>query len=247
NVEAARLRKKHVGTIVALGHLGATGGTLVDPTGPLITLAEHVTDVDAVICDNTDFQVVATRSNGGLVTENPRHGRRFTRVRVLIDRSEKAAVYMTADFHKPWTIGITPDPVIQARLDQLNGQLGPLLGTIIGTSKAIVARTDACGSTPGWTCESKIGDVVTDAMRGRYGVDVAMMNSGALVTDLTCPTADIAGDFCPAYTPPPFPITRGQILTALPFSNIVVTLTVSGAELKTYFENGVSQMPVLSG
>jgi 2',3'-cyclic-nucleotide 2'-phosphodiesterase (5'-nucleotidase family) len=33
----------------------------------------------------------------------------------------------------------------------------------------------------------------------------------------------------------------------LPFGNLVVTLSVNGAELKTMLENGVSQMPALAG
>ena len=33
----------------------------------------------------------------------------------------------------------------------------------------------------------------------------------------------------------------------LPFGNVVVTLTVDGAELKTMLENGVSTMPAVSG
>ena len=33
----------------------------------------------------------------------------------------------------------------------------------------------------------------------------------------------------------------------LPFGNVVVTLTVSGAELKAMLENGISQMPAVAG
>jgi 2',3'-cyclic-nucleotide 2'-phosphodiesterase (5'-nucleotidase family) len=87
-------------------------------------------------------------------------------------------------------------------------------------------------------------------MRTKYaptGVDFAITNSGGLRADLTCPTTDNPDDFCPAFTPPPFPITRGQVLGVLPFGNIVVTLTVNGAELKTMLENGVSQMPAVAG
>ena len=72
------------------------------------------------------------------------------------------------------------------------------------------------------------------------GVDFAITNSGGLRADLTCPDPDITGDFCPSYTSPPFLITRGQSLALLPFGNIVVTLEVNGAELKTMLENGVS-------
>jgi 2',3'-cyclic-nucleotide 2'-phosphodiesterase (5'-nucleotidase family) len=92
--------------------------------------------------------------------------------------------------------------------------------------------------------------VTTDAMRLKYapiGVEFAITNSGGLRADLTCPTTDNPDDFCPAFTPPPYPITRGQVLGVLPFGNIVVTLTVNGAELKTMLENGVSQMPGANG
>ena len=103
-----------------MGHVGATAGTLTNPTGPLIDLADNVTNVDAVIGDHTDFQVLTTRPNGVLVAENRSKGIRFTRVRLVVDTSTKAVIYKTADFHKPWNIGVTPDPAIQARIDQLN-------------------------------------------------------------------------------------------------------------------------------
>ncbi len=250
NAEAARLKAKGIGPIVAIGHLGATAGTLTSPTGPLLDLADGVRDVDAVIGDHTDFQVLTTRENGVLVTENRSKGIRFTRVRLLVDTSTKQVVYKTADFHKPWDIGVTPDAAIQARIDALNAQLAPILSTVIGNSSRFVPRADACGQSAGRTCESLVGDVVTDAMRTRYapiGVEFAITNSGGLRADLTCPTTDNPSDFCPAYTPPPYPITRGQVLTVLPFGNVVVTLRVSGAELKTMLENGVSRMPAVDG
>src|SRR5262249_48048063 len=52
---------------------------------------------------------------------------------------------------------------------------------------------------------------------------------------------------CPSFTPPPYLITRGQVFAVLPFGNVVVTLQVNGAELKTMLENGVSQMPAAVG
>jgi 2',3'-cyclic-nucleotide 2'-phosphodiesterase (5'-nucleotidase family) len=250
NAEAARLKAAGINTIVAIGHLGATDGTLTNPSGPLIDLADNVTNVDAVIGDHTDFQVVTTRSNGVLVTENRSKGIRFTRVRLVVESNSKEVVYKTADFHKPWDIGITPDATIQAKIDALNAQLAPILNTTIGSSSKFVPRTDQCGNTAGRTCESLVGNIVTDAMRTQYapiGAQFAITNSGGLRADLTCPTTDNPNDFCPAYTPPPYPITRGQVLTVLPFGNISVTLTVNGAELKAMLENGVSAMPTVNG
>jgi 2',3'-cyclic-nucleotide 2'-phosphodiesterase (5'-nucleotidase family)/predicted AlkP superfamily phosphohydrolase/phosphomutase len=246
NAEAARLaHRRDVDAIVAFGHLGATGGTLTAPTGPLVDLADGVRNVDAVIGDHTDQQVSTVRANGVLVTENLSKGIRFTRVRLVVDRGK--VVYATSDFHKPWDIGVTPDPAIQARLDDLQAQLAPIFNTQLGTSTVAVPRTDACGNTAGRTCESREGNVVTDAMRATYATDFALTNSGGLRADLTCPTTDSATDFCPAFTPPPYPITRGQVLGVLPFGNEVATLTATGEQLKAFLENGVSQMPAVNG
>ncbi len=253
NAEAAKLRAKGIRAIVALGHEGATAGTLTNPTGPLIDLADGIARsggrpiVDAVIGDHSDFQALTVRPNGVLVVENRSKGIRFTRIRLVVDTVTKSVVYKTADFHKPWDVGVTPDPAIQARIDDLNAQLAPIFGTVIGNSTVFIPRTDACGNTAGRTCESLIGDIAADSMRDTYGTDFAITNSGGLRADLTCPTTDNPSDFCPPYTPPPFPITRGQVLTVLPFGNVVATLTVNGAELKTYLENGVSAMPAANG
>jgi 2',3'-cyclic-nucleotide 2'-phosphodiesterase (5'-nucleotidase family)/predicted AlkP superfamily phosphohydrolase/phosphomutase len=245
--EVNRLRGTGVNSIVVMGHDGATDGTLTNPTGPLITLADALDDVDVVIGDHTNFQVVSNRPNGVLVTENLSKGARFTRIRLIIDTSTKSVIYKTADFHKPWNIGMTPDPAIQAEIDDLNAQLQPILGTVIGSSTVEILRSDVCGRPDGRLCESLVGDVTTDAMRLAYGTDFAITNSGGLRDRLTCPAAGGGTGFCPASTPPPYPITRGQVLAVLPFGNVVVTLLVNGAELKTMLENGVSSMPAANG
>lgn len=248
NAEAARLRaNSKINAIIAIGHEGATAGTFDDPTGPLVDLADSLVGVNAVLGDHTDFQTIDTRPNGVLITENRSRGIRFTRVRLVVDTATKAVIYLTADFHRPWNVGVTADPAIQAMIDDLNAQLAPILATVIGTSTRFVPRADACGNSAGRTCESLVGNVTTDAMRTTYGTDFAITNSGGLRADLTCPTIDNPNDFCPGYTPPPYPISRGQVLTVLPFGNVAATLTINGAELKAYLENGVSAMPAVNG
>jgi 2',3'-cyclic-nucleotide 2'-phosphodiesterase (5'-nucleotidase family) len=199
---------------------------------------------------------VSRRPNGVLTTENRSKGLRFTRVRLVIDPSTKSVVYSTADFHKPWNIGVTPDPTIQARIDDLNNQLKPIFGVVVGRSTVVIPRADACtaatGRVDGRACESLIGDLTTDAMRLTYGTDFALTNSGGLRAELTCPagaTDPNSGDFClPGVYPVPdgsglYPITRGQVNGVLPFGNVSSTLTINGAELKDYLETAVSPLP----
>ncbi|HKG42803.1 MAG TPA: alkaline phosphatase family protein [Gaiellaceae bacterium] len=249
NAEAARIAAQ-THAVVAMGHYGATGGTLTDPTGPLADLADGVSNVDAVIGDHTDFQVLGTRSNGVLVTENRSKGLRFTRVRLVID-PDQGVVYKTADFHRPWDIGVTPDAQIQAKIDDLTTQLLPILGTKVGESTVTVPRSDSCAAatnrTDGRACESLVGDIVTDAMRQQYGTDFAITNSGGLRDNLTCPATDSATDFCPASLYPfaagHIPITRGQVLAVLPFGNQSATANVDGVTLKEMLETAVAPPP----
>lgn len=245
--EANRLAGLGAEAVIAFGHLGATAGTVSNPTGELIDLADAVSGVDAIIGDHSNFQVISERSNGVLVTENLSRGIRLTRLKVVVDTTTNSVIYKTADFHRPWNIGVTPDAALVTMITDLANQLIPIFSTVIGNSGVYIPRADICGRPDGRLCESLVGDLTTDAMRLAYGVDFAVTNSGGLRADLTCPTVDIGTDFCPAYTAPPYPISRGQVLGVLPFGNYVVTLQVNGAELKSILENGFSFMPTANG
>src|SRR5262249_24218218 len=50
---------------------GATSGTLSNPSGPLVNLADKVVNVDAVLGDHTDVQVIATRAKRGAGHREP--------------------------------------------------------------------------------------------------------------------------------------------------------------------------------
>ena len=41
----------------------------------------------------------------------------------------KSVICKTADFHRPWNIGVTPDAAIQAMITDLNTQLAPIMNT----------------------------------------------------------------------------------------------------------------------
>ncbi len=245
NAEAARLRSHgKVDAVVAVGHIGADGTDVFKPTGPLVDLANSLKGVAAVLGGHTHTEYIAYNAKGTLIAESPNAGLRFTRVRVTIDQANHKVVYTTADYHKPWDVGVTPDPQIQALIDGLTTQLAPIFSTVIGNSTKYIPRSDACGRPDGRLCESLIGNVTTDALRKTYNTDFAITNSGGLRANLTC---DSGASFCPTYTPPPYPISRGQVLAVLPFGNVVFTVSINGAELKTFLENGVSLMPSAQG
>jgi 2',3'-cyclic-nucleotide 2'-phosphodiesterase (5'-nucleotidase family) len=232
---------------VAITHLGVTGfdggGA---PVGPVIDFANDVSGFDVILGDHTDVQFEGL-VNGALVVENRSRGRTYSRISLTFDPDSGRITQRSNEFVDPVSDAVTPDSNIVDLLAPLRAQLDALFSVVVGNSDVFIPRADACGTGNGRTCESLVGDVTTDAMRLTYGVDFAITNSGGLRAALTCPTTDDPNDFCPAYTPPPFPISRGQVLTVLPFGNVVVTLNVDGAELKSMLENGVSAMPGISG
>jgi 2',3'-cyclic-nucleotide 2'-phosphodiesterase (5'-nucleotidase family) len=245
NERAAVARNAGADIVIVLTHKGVRGFTDGQPFGELIDLANAVQGVDVIFGDHTDVQYTGTH-NGVLVVEARSKGLSYSRTSVTVEPGA-GVVSKSSQFIVPTASLVTPNAAIAAMIADYRAQIAPFMSVQIGTSSVAIPRTDSCGNSNGRTCESKVGNTVTDAMRLTYGTEFAITNSGGLRADLTCPTTDNASDFCPAFTPPPFPITRGQVNAVLPFGNIVVTATITGAELKTALENGVSRMPAVDG
>jgi len=240
NKAAIEARKAGADVVIVLTHKGIRG---FNPDGSafgeLIDFANGVAagQIDVIFGDHTDFQYSGIHQDRILVVENRSKGATFAEVDLEVDGKGKV-VSKSATFHAPIVAAVTPDPVIQAFIDDLNEQLEPILGTVIGSSTKTILRSDACGNGDGRTCESLVGNVVTDALRTAYGTDFAITNSGGLRAALTCPDAGDAA-FCGGK--PANSITRGGVLGVLPFGNVSVTGTVSGETLKAFLENGVSR------
>ncbi|MEW5991224.1 MAG: 5'-nucleotidase C-terminal domain-containing protein [Chloroflexota bacterium] len=251
NALAAELRAdEDADVVVAFGHAGALACT--DPfgracTGELIDLAGGLSGVDVLAGDHTGRQVNLTTADADgqqiLVTENLSKGARTTEIKLVTD-ADGQLLYKTARWHRPWNIGVTPNAAITTLINDLKTALAPILNEQIGTSTVAIPRADPCGNVEGRTCESLEGNLTSDALRDAYGVDFAFTNSGGLRANLTCmpgelvdgngqPCLDGGGNFI---------IRKGGALAMLPFGNISVTLSISGTELKTILENGVSQI-----
>ncbi|MEX2210452.1 MAG: 5'-nucleotidase C-terminal domain-containing protein [Gaiellaceae bacterium] len=245
--KAAKKVRKEADVVVVLTHKGIRG-TSPAPNGELIDFANAVDPdlIDVIVGDHTNFSYNAVHQGSILVVENLSKGAQFTKVQLTVDRKD-GVVASSATQHPAFVSAVTPDPAISAYIAGLNAVVAPILGTVIGEATVAVPRSDSCGRPDGRLCESRVGNVVTDAIRTTYGTDFALTNAGGLRADLTCPGAGTAG-FCPAAGPtPPFPITRGSVLGVLPFGNFSVTLDLTGAELKSMLEHGVSSMPSANG
>jgi 2',3'-cyclic-nucleotide 2'-phosphodiesterase (5'-nucleotidase family) len=242
----ARAAARRAGATVFVAVISG-GVTAIDPDtgaarGPLIEFARSVRGFDVILGGQTDVQFAAIVKDA-LVVENRSKGQTYSRIELTVDPHNGRIRSRSYEFVIPRADAVTPDPAVVQMLDVYRAELATALSTVVGSSTVFIPRADACGRVDGLRCESLAGNAVTDAMRLTYGTEFAITNAGGIRADLTCPTTDDPSDFCSPYTPPPFPISRGQVLTALPFGNTVVTLQVDGGELRTILENGVSSLP----
>jgi 2',3'-cyclic-nucleotide 2'-phosphodiesterase (5'-nucleotidase family) len=245
----ARVEMKKAGAqiMVAITHKGVRGfDAFGNPFGELIDFADSVGGFDVIFGDHTDIEYRGIHGKA-VVSMNRSKGITYSRTTLTVDPQNGRVIDRSVDFVTPTAAAVTPDPAIVAMLQPFRDQLGPIFRTQVGESTVFVPRADRCGRGDGRLCESLIGNVITDAMRLTYGTDFAITNSGGIRADLTCPVEDNPADFCDPYTPPPYPITRGQVNTVLPFGNIVATATVNGAVLKSWLERGVSALPGADG
>ena len=110
-------------------------------------------------------------------------------------------------------------------------------GNTASQTTALVAGNTAIGMQqfdirrdPLRRTESAMGNMVADAMRAMYGVEAAFTNSGGLRQDLPC---------APSSGEPSCVITHGELFAVLPFGNLSVVLTLTGAQLEQAFLNGL--------
>jgi 2',3'-cyclic-nucleotide 2'-phosphodiesterase (5'-nucleotidase family) len=126
-------------------------------------------------------------------------------------------------------LGVAQRADVKTIVDQANIDTAPLRNVVIGNQQFDIKRA------PTRLFESAMGNMVTDAMRLRYGylgVEAALTNSGGLRADLNCLPPSSGGE--PACT-----ITWGEMFSVLPFGNSTVVETLTGAQLEAAFINGL--------
>ena len=101
------------------------------------------------------------------------------------------------------------------------------VATVVGTQAFDLLRD------PVRRHESAMGNLVADSQRfGVEDADVALVNSGGLRSDIACSPPSSGEQVCE--------ITWGELFSVLPFGNIVVLETVTGAQLEAALVNGLS-------
>jgi 2',3'-cyclic-nucleotide 2'-phosphodiesterase (5'-nucleotidase family) len=195
-----------------------------------VTMAEDkaiaaAADVDVILGGHEHEPLVAEEGKT-LITKAGSDARYLVQVDVWLTR-EGRLVERSWRFREV-SRRIEPDPAVEALVRDYARRLDRELDAVVGRSRVPLEARSATLRTE----ETNLGDFVADAMRERLGSDVALINGGAIRTNRTVP---------------PGPLTRRDVLSLLPFTDMVVKLEMRGADLRAALEHGLAQTDRVGG
>ncbi len=223
----------------------AGGVNACNPTDPFFAnvVMKLNPEVDALITGhshNTYNCAITVKKNYGpmLVTSAGNNGRYFTDIELTINGTNGQVAASEANNVEvrdgpnatapdlPQTT-VSADPDVAGLIAAYNTVIAPIANKVIGSITADIKRA-------GNMEESALGDVIGDAQleatapADAGGAVVAMTNPGGIRTDLIYASSKVGeGDGN---------VTYGEAFAVQPFSNTLVTMTLTGAQLKAVLE-----------
>ena len=189
----------------------------LNPTGALPPIVEAMDDeIDVVITGHTNWAVNCI-IDGKVVTGAASQGRLITDIDLTIDKETHDVVQPIMVNNRIVTQDVPLAADMTALIAEYNAVAAPIAARVIGQTTAPILRAN---NTAG---ESQLGDVIADAQLASTvgaGAQLAFMNPGGIRADI-----GTAGD-----------LTYGAAFAVQPFSNIVVTMTLTGEQIKRVLE-----------
>jgi 5'-nucleotidase len=226
NALVPKLRARGVEAIVVLIHQGGfpTGdyNECPDIAGPIVDIVKRFDSaVDVVISGHT-HQAYVCEIDGRLVTSADKYGTLVTAIDLKLDRTTRDVVSAKADNVIVDASAYGKDPEQTALLQSYDKVAAPIANRRAG------AVTDTLSRVPNEAGESPLGDIIADAQLAATSTDA----NGAAVIALTNPGGiriDIAkkDDGSVSYA---------DVFASQPFRNQLVTLTLTGTQLKEALE-----------
>jgi len=216
---------------------GGPNDCRTDP-GPATAIAKAASpSVDVIFTGHSHQQyncvIDDPAGNPRTVIQGASFGRLLSVVDLKIDRRTRDVVRSATKAHNEIvTRDVTPDPAAKALADEAKTKSAPIANRPVGTIAADVVRAQAASG------ESSLGDVIADAQLAATAVNnaqVAITNPGGIRTDLNFAGSPAGeGDGV---------VTYGEAFAVQPFSNIMQTVTLTGAQLKTVLEQQWQPQP----
>jgi 5'-nucleotidase len=226
NTLIPELRARGVEAIVVLIHEGgyAPGDYNDCPgiVGPIVDIVKKFDKaVDVVVTGHTHRAYVC-EIDGRLVTSGDKYGTLVTAIDLKLDPVTRDVVSAKADNNIVRTATLAKDPAQTALIESYDRLAAPIANRPAGSITATLSRA------PNNAGESPLGDIVADAQlaatsaEAKGGAVIAFTNPGGVRADVTR-KEDGA-------------VTYGDLFTSQPFRNQLVTITLTGKQIKDMLE-----------
>jgi 5'-nucleotidase len=237
------LKAQGVNAIVVLIHQGGTppssaaynaacgNGAEIAANSPIIPIAQNLDPaIDLIVSGHTHAPYICNIKDPAgqdrLVTSASSFGRLYTDTNLTYDRRTQDIVRTSVkSANMLVTRNADRDPVQTDLIAKYKVLVAPIASEVIGSITANIDRTPNAGG------ETALGDLIADAQLadpsvvGPYSQPViALMNPGGIRTDLTFASS--------AWGELPGQITYEEAFNVQPFNNYLVSLDLTGAEIK---------------
>ena len=239
NALVPELKRQGAEAIVVLLH---EGGSQTPPpgavnacagiSGPIVDINEALdSEIDAVITGHTHLPYNCTLE-GRIVTSAFSFGRVVTEVNLVLDKrtNDVRRDLSTAVNHAVIRSQLTADPAITAVINKWK-PLGDVIGKQeVGSITGDILRAFS-GTSEDRGSESNLGNMIADAQLWATqvnGAQIAFMNPGGIRADLL---------FAPSGAEAPGVVTYEEAFNVQPFSNILMTFPMTGAQIVGVLED----------
>ncbi|MGB6127849.1 MAG: 5'-nucleotidase C-terminal domain-containing protein [Psychrilyobacter sp.] len=217
------LEAQGVNYIIALSHLGMDEDSFYTS----IKVAQEVDGIDLIV----DGHSHTTLEEGmwvkeTLIVQSGFYDKNLGEVTIKL--GENGSKVETAKlFTKEYAMeNVQEDPAVRAIIDEVNTENEKITSVVVGETPILLdgERNDVRAG------ETNLGDMITEAMLTKTGAEGVITNGGGIRASIQKGT-----------------ITRGNIISVLPFGNYVVVKEITGQDLKDAVENGVQSYPDARG
>jgi 5'-nucleotidase len=243
NAQAAALKKQGVKAIVVLLHEGGynagTYNACVGISEPIATMAtQFSSEIDQVITGHTHDPYICSipdpAGNPRLVTSTAPYGAIVTETSLVINTrsGEVDRGRTSATNHIVKRNGVAKDPAQTAVINKWNTLAAPLKSLVVGTHAEPITG-DASGNRG---IETPMTDLVADSIlwgTAAQGAQIGLMNVGGVRASLNAQK----------YGEGPGEITYAEAFDIAPFGNVIVSLDLTGAQLKEVLEQQYQPVP----
>ncbi|WP_339824090.1 5'-nucleotidase C-terminal domain-containing protein [Paenibacillus sp. FSL R7-0163] len=229
----AMLEKENVNKIIVLSHLGYEEDLKLAKAvnGIDIIVGGHShTQLNQAVVDNSDPNapklIVQTGEKGLFLGQLEV---KFNQDGVLSDWKDQL---ISIDAKNGTNYVIAEDPEAKKILDtEYKPGIQELTNEVVGNSEVVLNGVRDNVRTK----ETNLGNLIADGMlyaaqKAGTNAVIALQNGGGIRESIN-----------------EGPITQGEVLGVLPFNNDLVTITLTGQEIKDAMENGVSKTPAADG